>query len=203
MTEPTDLPISSALVGSNVRSATRPEWGVGRVERVDEVREAGGLKHRVVVQFQVVGRKTLLAPPARLAAPTDSPVREAGWLDKLGGRTLDDVLTKIPAEIANTLGTPRAKLAAAVPLYWYDPDEGKSLVTWATRQSDAPDPLSLWTRDELRTAFDRFASDRDAFVRGQAALLRQKEGAEALRAWLAELPSATRERVEAALRRVI
>ena len=185
-----------------MRNAARPEWGDGRVLRVQEVRHGDVLSHRVSVQFATVGHKTLLTPPARLAWPTPERERETGWLDQLGGRTADDVLRALPEQVTDVLGTLRERLAAVLPMYAYA-GEGADLVMWARRQTGVADPLSHWNRDELEQAFAGFGDERDAHLRGLAAQLRMKEGPAAVHEFLAAVPPELRPAIRAALARVI
>jgi len=196
-----DLVIGPDLVGRTVTNVARPEWGPGQVLRVQLVSHAGQPTHRVSVQF-AVGHRTLLVPPARLAAPTPEPQRTAGWLDTLGRRTSDDTLRALPPAAVDVLGSPRTRLAAALKLYEYE-DTAAGRVHWARRQTGVADPLSHWNRDELEAAFAVFARERDAHCRMLAALVRQSEGPRALPAILAALAAAPRARVLEALRRVI
>lgn len=196
------IAISPELRGTKVQVLGRPDWGTGVVERVQSTSSNGQPQHRVTVMFPVVGQKTLVSPPARLALPVDGPTREQGWLDQIAGRTLDDRLRKLPADVEKMIGTTREKLSAVVLLYQFD-DSPKSLQRWAQRITGAPDPLSLWSRDELQLSFGAFCSERDAYLRGQAAQLQLKEGRDALDEWLRLLDEQYRERVLVALRRPI
>ncbi len=196
-----ELRIDADLVGTPVVNCARPQWGVGRVLRVQAARYEGRPAHRVSIQF-ACGHRVLLVPPARLAAPADEPERDAGWLDRLGGSTLDDRLRALPDDVLNVLGTPRDRLLAVVPLYATDPAT-EELLDWARSQTGVADPLTHWTRDELHVAFAAFAAERDAHLRAVAAVYRQREGAEALRELVGALPAGVRERVLEAFRRPI
>mgnify|MGYP000229958761 CR=1 FL=1 len=198
----TELIVNRELVGRKVMNAGRTDWGVGVVEQV--VR-AGGPEdapvYRVTVQFSGA-RRTLLSPPARLIEPRAEEERQAGWLDTLAGRTVDDRLKRVPESLLRVLGTPRQKLDALLPLYEYD-EEPKTLARWARTQTGVGDPLSKWSRDELTVAWAAFCADRDAALRAAAAMLRQAAGPESLREWLAGLEEPVQGRVREALGRVI
>lgn len=191
--------ISRELVGRRVRVASRPEWGAGTVLRVQETRVGDYPVHRVSIQFPT-GHRQIVVPPARLIPPEEEPQRQAGWLDTLAGRTLDDRLTQVPPETRDVLGTPAQRLAAVLPLYEHG-EEPSALVQWARRQANVADPLSHWSRDELLLAFRRFCLERDALLRVLAAQLKQSEGPEALQRTLEGLPDTIREGVLAALHR--
>lgn len=198
----TELEIDKTLVGRKVQVPGRPDWGAGTVLKVLSTTSAGAPLHRVTVQFPH-GTRTLVVPPAKLTAPQDEQERQAvGWLESIGGRTVDDRLKRVPEDVVQVLGTLRQRLAAVFPLYRWT-DEPKSLARWAMSQTHLADPLSHWSRDELSVAFAAFCSERDAHLRNLAALLRAAEGADALREALEALESPALEAVKAALARPI
>jgi hypothetical protein len=198
----TELIVNRELIGRKVMNAGRTDWGVGLVQKVER---SGGSEsapvYRVTVQF-TGARRTLLVPPARLIEPRDEEERQAGWLDTLAGRTIDDRLKRVSDDLLRALGTPRQKLDALVPLYEYD-EEPKTLARWARTQTGVGDPLTKWSRDELTLAFASFCTDRDAALRMAAALFKQSQGLDALRDWLSALEEPLQERVRAALTRVV
>jgi hypothetical protein len=196
-----DLRISPQLVGTKVRNAARPEWGVGTVLRVQPTSRGDDVVHRVSIQFGT-GYRTLWVPPARLISARPEPERQAGWLDGLGKTTLDDRLRKLPDEITQALGTPRERLTAVIPLYAVTADS-RALLRWASSQTGIGDPLTHWTRDELLVALRGFCDERDAYLRNVAALLKRDEGPQALRDVLDTIPSALRPPVLAAPQRPI
>lgn len=192
------LIISPELVGHKVRNAARPEWGTGVVLRVQAASLNGECVHRISIQF-ANGHHVLMAPPARLIAPTPEPQRSAGWLENLGKTTLDDRLRSLPPSVVKMLGSPRARLAALIPYYAFE-EESESLLRWAREQTGVRDPLSQWTRDELSAAWQHFCAERDAHFRAVAASLKLKEGDGELRAFVDEIPENARDAVRAALR---
>jgi len=195
------LPVNSELVGAKVRCAARPEWGTGTVLRVQAAQVGGRRAHRVSVQFSV-GHRTLIVPPARLAAPIPEPQRQAGWLEGVGRTALDDRLRALPESVIDVLGSPRTRLAAVMPLYEIS-EESESLLSWARRQTGVGDPLSRWSRDELLAALRDFNVERDAHLRNLAAVIKLKEGPQALRDLLTEMPGPIAEAALIALRRLI
>jgi hypothetical protein len=194
-----EVPVGADLVGQSVCNAARPEWGVGRVLSVQPARIGDKPAQRVSIQF-ATGHRTVLVPPARLVTPGPEPQRQAGWLDGIGKSTLDDRLRALPAEITEVLGTPLDRLAAIIPLYAVS-EENKSLLRWARDQTGIADPLSQWTRDELLVALRDFRNERDAYLRGIAARIKQKQGPDALQQALASIPDALRPAIEEALAR--
>jgi hypothetical protein len=196
-----DLEISAALVGRMVVNPGRPEWGSGTVLRVQTTTVGGKVQHRVSVQF-VTGHRTLIVPPARLVEPQTEPERQAGWLDQIAGRTLDDQLAKLPEHIEHFLGTPAQRIAALAPLYAFD-EEPAALIRWARRHANVADPLSLWSRDELLVSFRRFCLERDSTLRIAAAQVKAQEGFAAVEAILAAQAPRVAEGMWAALRRPI
>lgn len=196
-----ELVTGPQLVGTKVKNAARPEWGVGTVLRVQPTRAGDKPAHRVSIQF-AVGHRTLLVPPARLVTPQPEPQRETGWLAGLGKRSLDDQLRVLPEQVTHVLGTLRERLAAVLPLYVLR-EESPALLRWASSQIGVADPLAHWTRDELLAAFHDFCAERDAHLRVVAALLKQAEGPEALEDVLRSLPMPLRQSVQAALRQPV
>lgn len=194
-----ELIINRDLVGQSVRNAARPEWGVGKVLRVQEERQPDGVAHRVSIQF-ATGHRTLLVPPAQLESPSPEPQRQAGWIDQLAGTTSDDRLRQLPKEALTVLGGPEEKLAALLPLFSFTNDP-HGLVHWARRQTGVADPLSQWNRDELEHAFAGFCAERDAALRAAAAVIKDRRGPEQLKAVLAEVPEPLKPAVMQALRR--
>lgn len=197
----TDVTIGPELVGQPVQLASRLDWGVGKVLKVSPAIQDGLAAHRIEVQFSF-GTRQLLAPPARLIAPTLQPEREAGWLDSIGRSTLDDQLRSLPEEVVQVFGGPATRLAAIFPLYEFT-DEPNLLMRWARQQTQIGDPLSKWSRDELLSAFQHYCNERDAYLRAIAAVIRQSGGPEALQTALSGLDGPVRERVLEALRRPI
>ncbi len=187
------------LIGRSVRHAARPEWGTGRVLRVRQVQRAPAV-WQVCVQFGV-GTRTLRIPPARLIEPVPEAGREAGWIDRIGGTTRDDLVTRLPQRVMEAL-SPTERLDALLALYRWSEAPG-SLIDWARRQADVADPLSHWTRDELTALFERFCDERDAALRAVVAKLRRAGEQARLDERLAALDSAVRERVMRALVRVV
>lgn len=197
-----ELLIDKTLVGKKVQVPGRPDWGAGKVLKVLSTTSGGAPLHRVTVQF-AHGTRTLVSPPAKLMAPQEETERAAvGWLESIGGRTVDDRLKCVPEDVLQVLGTLRQRLIAVFPLYRWT-DDPKSLARWAMAQTHLADPLSHWSRDELSVAFAAFCSERDAHLRNLAALLRHTEGPEALQEALAELEPRELEAVKAALARPI
>jgi hypothetical protein len=199
------LEITKDLVGTEVTVPNRPEWGRGKVLRVQTTEAGGQPQHRVSVQF-ATGHRTLVVPPAKLVAP-DAAVEEAredevGWLDSISGRSPDERLTALSEDLQYFLGTPAQKMIALAELYALN-DEPATLVKWARRQANVADPLTHWSRDELAKAFAAFCMERDSVLREAAARLKMAEGPEAIQQVLATLPAEIREGMLGALRRVI
>lgn len=196
-----ELVIDASLIGQTVRNAARAEWGDGKVLRIEQAEYEGKPAQRVTVQFRI-GSRALLVPPARLARPNDEPQRESGWLDQLSGKTLDDRLRSLPERVTDVLGSLESRVRAVLSLYDFQ-DNPSSIQTWATRQTDLPDPLAQWNRDELQQAFFAFRAERDALLRSLVAQLKQKEGPQVVDHVLTLAEPTQREEVRTALRRVI
>ncbi|MBL8880266.1 MAG: DUF3553 domain-containing protein [Phycisphaerales bacterium] len=185
------------VVGATVANAARPDWGVGTILRIEQTRPSGDGPLRVTVQF-AVGSRVVQVPPAVLAPPRQAAQRDAGWLDKLAGKTLDDALRAIPEDIAMHLGLPSEKLRLIARLYAFD-DDPAAIQRWAMRQSGVGDPLQHWTRDELAAAFAGFCRARDEMLRETAGRIRRSDGAPAIDTALADVPPRAAERMRAVI----
>ncbi len=195
--ETPDLEITPELLGRRVCNPTRPEWGAGSVLRVQTTVVAGQPVHRVSVQF-ATGHRTLVIPPGRLRAPEDEPEREAGWLDRAAKTTIDDRLAALPEAVREFLGTAAQRIVVLSRLYELN-DDPAGLLRWARSQTGVADPLTLWTRDELRASFDEFCRRRDKLLREAAAMLRSVSGWPGVHEALLEVADAARERMQTAL----
>lgn len=194
-----ELPLDAGLVGQRVCNPNRPEWGTGEVLRVQRTQVNGQTVHRVSVQF-ATGHRQIVIPPGRLAYPEEEVTREAGWLDSISGRTVDDRLAQVPEALREMLALPADMLRAVAPLFAYtaEPD---SLQTWARRQTGVADPLTHWSRDELQKAFEVFCRERDAFFRVTAAKFVKHASLPELHAALEAFPPAVQEGMREALRK--
>jgi len=191
------LEITPELVGFKVCNPLRPEWGVGTVMRVQSTIVGGKSVHRVSVQF-TTGHRTLVVPPAQLAEPQAGPTREAGWLDTAAKQTLDDQLVQMPEEVREFLGTSTQRIVVLSRLYTLDED-GTGIIKWARSQTGVADPLTMWTRDELRVAFDTFRRTRDKLLRSAAAQVRATAGQRTVDEALLECPPQTLEKMRGVL----
>lgn len=195
-----DLEISTQIIGRRVSVIGKPDWGIGVVRRVQTTTINGATQHRVSVQFNQ-GTKLLISPPARLTDPVDDPQRkEAGWIEQIGGGSLDSRLRQLPESAVQVLGTIQQRLDAVIPHY-SRMEDGKDLIRWARRQTGVGDPLSQWSRDELEVAFASFCNERDAHLRNLCALLKKNGGDSALQEWLSQLDDDARPAVYTALRK--
>jgi hypothetical protein len=194
-----DIEINPELVGRRVCNPVRPEWGDGTVLRVQAMSVDGRPVQRVSVQF-ATGHRTLLIPPGRLADPEPGPQRDAGWLDRVGKQTVDDRLAALPESVREFLGTSAQRIVVLSRLYELS-DDPAALLRWARSQSGAADPLSLWTRDEIRASFQEFCRRRDALLREAATALRGTGGPTALAEALDDVSGEARDRILATLQR--
>ncbi len=194
-----ELPVDGSLVGRMVCNPARPEWGAGKVVRVQSATVGGRPVRRVSVQF-ATGHRVMVIPPGRLAEPTEEPEREAGWLEQVAGATPDDRLRQLPADLAGPALNAVERVRALAGLYELD-EEPATVLKWARRQANVADPLSLWSRDELLVAFRAFCQERDSALRMAAAKLCERQGAESLRELLEGFSEGVREGVVEALRK--
>ncbi len=192
-----DVEIDGALVGRKVCHATRPEWGVGTVLRVETVTIDGQPAHRVSVQF-AVGHRQVLVPPGRLIEPPSRDPSATGWLDSIAKTTPQDRLRRLPESATDVLGPPAQRIAALAPLFEYTEDP-PALLRWAQAQMNVADPLAHWSRDELLVAFGDFCRRRDDALRQLAFAARRAGEPEAIERALAGVAADVRERMRAAL----
>lgn len=159
--------------GDRVVHAGRPEWGVGVVTKVQPAMQQGERCYRVTLRFERAGLKTVSTAVAELrpaeggsiAAPEEEaghpplPSEEAGWLDRLEGVDLAERMSRLPESTRDPFVTPLDRVRATLEL-WRFSGTGGSLLDWASAQSGLADPLSRFSRHELESYFDRFASGR-------------------------------------------
>jgi hypothetical protein len=167
--------------GDQVRHRERPEWGVGSVVRVEDVRLNGEASQRLSVRFTNAGVKTLNSSAAgleRVEATDDGEdeagdgehpvgvwdrVREAGWLAPVAERKIEEAMVQLPPESRDMFLPLRDRLAAALSLFRFD-RTGRGLIDWAVAQTGLDDPLTRFNRHELEQYFDRWTAERDGHL---------------------------------------
>lgn len=180
-----DLPYRT---GEEVRHRKRPEWGAGRVERVEMVRHGDRSDQRLWIRFANAGMKVLLASVGeldRLSSPevvgeaqtlADREARhEGGWLGQIARAKPEDAMTSLPPEVSDPFLTLRKRLELTIGLYRFQPIGGR-LLDWAVAQSGLTDPLSRFNRHELEQFFERWAHRRDQHLARLATECRQEPG---------------------------
>lgn len=178
------------LVGQQVCNQAQPEWGVGKVLRVQRVGEAW----RVSVQFHG-GHRYLLVPPARLVDPRElGSQAESGWIDKLAGSDANARLRGLPDEIRFFLGLPLQKFSALLGCYEWN-SEPRGLEAWARSQTETVNPLGRWTRDELSAAFEEYCRQRNDALHETLSRLQKSGDLPAARALLSASPDHVRRSV--------
>jgi len=162
--------------GDRVRHEKRPEWGVGTIQRAENIRVGEKPTQRLVIRFANAGLKTLStlgadlahlngqashAPPNGSETLLDREAQsETGWLGEISKRNPEDAMTQLPEEATDPFSTPIVRLKKTIALYRYQPD-GRGLSDWAVARSGLDDPLSRFTRHELEQFFDRWRFLRD------------------------------------------
>ncbi|MCP3903822.1 MAG: DUF3553 domain-containing protein [Planctomycetes bacterium] len=167
--------------GDQIRHRERPEWGIGSVVRVEDVRLNGEASQRLSIRFPNAGVKTLTSTHAaleRVEVQTsnneaddgdDHPVgvwdrvRESGWLAPVAERKIEEAMVQLPAESRDMFLPVRERLAKALALYRFD-RTGRGLIDWAVAQTGLDDPLSRFNRHVLEQYFDRWAAERDGHL---------------------------------------
>ena len=185
--------------GDRVRHEQRPEWGVGRVTGVENIRVGGKRSQRLLIDFPNAGRKKISSIGAVLTRVTHNGdlshdadtlvdhehAHESGWLGEISKRKPEDAMSQLPAEVSDPFRSLESRLKQTCALYRFSRD-GASLIDWAVARSGLDDPLSRFTRHELESFFDRWASLRDQHLQS---LLRDAAHDQAtVRRVLAEAP---------------
>lgn len=163
--------------GDELKLCSRPEWGIGRVTKVEHVTREGARDQRIWVRFPNVGMKTILAGAAEIERMnhTDEDdedhtlvarenAHEGGWLGEITKKRPEEAMIALPPETADPFTPLRTRFKLLADLYRFQP-EGASLIDWAIAQSGLDDPLSRFNRHELEEFFRRWAFDRDQLAR--------------------------------------
>ncbi len=162
--------------GEQIRHMQRPEWGVGQVMRVEDLRVDGAASQRLTIRFANAGRKTLStahAPLERLEGENGTAAHDTGE-DTLASIDADsnmlgesakkerirDVMTRLPLEIRDPFSTMSRRVRLTFGLFRFD-RSGRGRIDWAVAQSGLSDPLSRYSRQELEAYFERWARERD------------------------------------------
>lgn len=172
--------MANFVFGDELRHRKRPEWGSGRVVKVEPCAEAGPGSLRLVVRFAHAGLKTMVAPHAELEhvngkraldgdghtngvgtqlAELDQ-LAQSGWLGADAKRRVEELMISLPEEAVDPLSTPARRLSATLGLYRFD-ENGHSLLAWATAQSQLDDPMDRFARHELEHFYGRWQEVRD------------------------------------------
>lgn len=165
--------------GDRVRHQKRPEWGIGRIDRVENTAIGGTPAQRLIIRFPNAGLKTLSTLGAALALVSESEAAnngsdlhgpqtlvemeqhsESGWLGEISKQRPEDAMINLPPEATDPFAGGEARLRATLDLYRFEPTGG-SLIDWAVARSGLDDPLSRFTRQELEQFFERWVFLRD------------------------------------------
>lgn len=192
--------------GDRVRHEDRPEWGIGRVKRVENIQIGGKPSQRLMIEFPNAGLKKLSSIGAALSRVSDNGVapddgatmlerehgHESGWLGEISKSKPEDAMTHLPIEVTDPFRLLEVRLRETFKLYRFNRD-GASLIDWAVARSGLDDPLSRFNRHELEQFFDRWSHLRDQHL---SALLKETGGDRALVTRLiADAPAAAKRAV--------
>lgn len=166
--------------GDRVVHRARPEWGVGTIARVEDVVVREAPAQRVAVRFANAGLKTLNTAQAPLepaseasAVIEDEPratvadfdsMRDSGWLASVAERKVKEAMIELPETVRDPFAPLEVRVRRTLDLYRFE-RTGRSLIDWAVAQSGLDDPLTRFTRHELEVHFDRWAQEREAYLR--------------------------------------
>lgn len=193
--------------GDRVLHDDRPEWGVGLIQRVENVRVGGKPTQRLAIRFSNAGMKTLSSLGAslcRVEEDEESTVddgqtlvareqsAESGWLGEISKRKPEDAMVELSEEATDRFRPLEKRLRFTLNLYRFDPTGG-SLIDWAVARSGLDDPLSRFTRHELEQYFDRWAALRQKHLATLLKEARNENGM--LERLLSQAPPAARKAV--------
>ncbi|MDX9912738.1 MAG: DUF3553 domain-containing protein [Phycisphaerales bacterium] len=144
--------------GDRIRHANCPEWGAGVVLGVEPATHDGAPCQSLRIRFERAGLKTLSTGVAPLQpAPAESDSGDAA------PQTTKDALERlyaVPDRAKDPFLPLGERLRNSLGLYRYT-SSGSSLLDWAAAQTGLADPLSLLTRHDLESAFQRFRRNLD------------------------------------------
>jgi len=147
--------------GDELRHTGRPEWGVGKIERVEAAVVEGEACQRLTVRFDRNGLKTLSTAIAQLERAGSAPeTAGGGWLGEAERTDPGEALLEIPERARDPFRGPVGRLEATAALYRFT-GEGASLLDWAAAQTGLRDPLGEFSRHELEERFRRFRRSLD------------------------------------------
>ena len=133
--------------GDELKLSTRPEWGTGRVTKVEHVTRDGERDQRIWIRFPNVGVKTILAGAAELEQMNKSSdeehtfvarenAHESGWLGEIAKKRPEEAMTCLPPETTDPFSSIRTRFKHLANLYRFN-SKGGSLVP-AKPLDDAP-----------------------------------------------------------------
>lgn len=176
--------------GDRVRHPSRPEWGVGVINKIEVVTRDGSTDLRIWVRFPSVGEKTLLASAANLEAVDDrgatasiysrpsvtslDVAKGEGWLGSISKQTPEELMTSLSGEATDPFAGPRRRFELSLALYRFDTSAAR-LIEWSVAQSGLDDPLSRFNRQELEQLHKRWLFNLDAHVSKLLSELRREQ----------------------------
>ncbi len=163
--------------GDELKLCSRPEWGTGKVTKVEHLTREGERDQRLWVKFPNVGMKTILAGVAEIERVGDPRPEEddhsfaaremshqSGWLGEIMKDRPEEAMTSLPPECSDPFTSIRKRLERTIALFRFD-GSSSSLIDWAIAQTGLDDPLSRFNRHELEAFFEQWRRARDARAR--------------------------------------
>lgn len=192
-------------VGDRVRHTTRPEWGVGTIQKVQAILHEGHKAQRLSIEFERNGRMTLNSAVANLISAEENKVGigittddSKGWLNAMEKSDPKELLMSLPDSTGDLLSGLATRLDATLDLYRYS-TEPASLIEWAAVQLSISDPLSQFTRPELEQHFDYYAMKRDAHLRELVRAIQREGRGDVLKEALAKTSAPARKALAKAI----
>jgi hypothetical protein len=163
--------------GDELKLCSRPEWGTGKVTKVEHLTRDGERDQRLWVKFPNVGMKTILAGAAqieRVGEPRSDEddhsfaaremSHQGGWLGEIMKDRPEEAMTSLPQECSDPFTSVRKRLERTLTLFRFEASSS-SLIDWAIAQTGLDDPLSRFNRHELEAFFEQWRRARDAQAR--------------------------------------
>lgn len=143
--------------GDAVIHAGRPEWGPGDVLSVEGASHEGKPCERLTIRFARAGLKTISTAFADLRPAAAAPAKPnlEQHVNLVERKDAEAALLALPEGATDPFLALQRRLAATIALY-KDWDAPSGIIDWATRQTNAPDVLAIFTRHELEQHMERY-----------------------------------------------
>lgn len=163
------MPQSSAAaepafsMGDRVLHPAKPEWGTGVVISAAPARQDGRVCQRLQIRFDREGLKTISTAFVDLR-PVGAESSAIAELEPVTQEAAERSLGDLPDAATDPFAAPGARLKATLSQYRYGSSAG-DLIAWATDRTGLADPLTLFSRHDLESAFERWKRTLDGHLK--------------------------------------